>query len=257
MITTCKFLTFTVFYLSFSMASSFAATIDFSIEERGKTVSQKAQVSKGRALVANAGDDPNQDLLFVESKRQLVIINHKSRSYMVINDQVIDEIAEISNSVGTVIESQKGVLGDLMSTFGLEQQEKKPRAEMKDAGRVLEINGFRCSLYQSFRDQQIDSELCMAENDQLKISTTDYNTLVEFMDFADNMLNRAGPLISALGLTLPQMSMPGARGLPIGMHSAKQQLKVRITGVDNSGGQGVNYNVPEGYSRSAVPFTSG
>jgi len=242
---------------SASLTVGHAATINFSIEEQGSTVQQKAQVRNGRVLVKQAGNDPNQDLLFVGDKRQLVMVNHRSRSYMVIDDRVINEIAALSDSVTTVVESQKGVLADLMGTFGLGQDEKPARAVMKDAGRALEINGYRCQLFQSFRDQNIDSELCMADNSQLKISEEDYKTLQGFMAFADQMLNRAGSLISALGLTLPQMSMQGAKGLPIGMHSARQNLKVRIITVEKSGGQGVSYNVPEGYSRSPVPFTSG
>ena len=234
-----------------------SAVIDYVIEDQGRIIQQQAEFNSERVVVQAAGGDPNQDLLFDTRQNILLVIDHRDRSYLQIDERVINEVAALMETVSGAVENQQGVLADLMNTLGLQNGESEPpAAKLHDTGQQLSIAGLQCQLYQSHREGTLQSEVCVAENDQLGLVDGEYNALRDFLGFGNLMLNKAGPLIEALGLSLPQMDLANRPGLPIGMHSATRNLKVRLTSIAPGGGAG-NYQLPAGYSRSAIPFTSG
>ncbi len=234
-----------------------AAVVDYAIEEQGRVIPQKAEISARRVVVREAGGDPDQDLLFDAGKNILLAINHRDRSYLQIDERVINEVAELMDTVSGAVENQQGVLSDLLGTLGIQGEDKgPPPAALRDTGQQLTIAGYACRLYQSHRQGQLESEICVADNGQLSLAEGEFQALRGFLRFGNTMLNKAGPLIEALGLNLPRVDFADTPGLPIGIHSAPRQLKVRVGGIQ-AGGAADSYQLPAGYTRSAIPFTSG
>lgn len=236
--------------------AAYCATVNYTIEDSGDLIPQTAMVHGKVVQVKAAGGDPNKDILYHADRQILLVIDHRQRNYMQIDNKTIDEVAVLVESVSGVVESQQGVLSDLLGTLGV-SGEKKKIAKMSKTSQQLNINGYSCQLYQAHMDKQLESEICVAENSALKMSSEDFDTMRGFLDFGNRMLLRAGKLLTALGLTLPEMNLGGTSGLPIGMHSVKDKLKVRVTGVDKTAGAAIPFGFPAGYSRASIPFTSG
>lgn len=240
----------------FPTLSASAAVVSYAIEEQGRKIPQQAEVAAGKVLVKAAGGDRQQDILFDATKNRLFVINHRDRTFLLIDERVINEVGVLMESVAGAVENQQGVLADLLGTLGISSDSAPPPASLRDTGQSLTINGYPCRLYQAHRSTNLESEVCVADNAALGLQEIDFKTLRRFLHFGNHMLNRAGKLIDALGLSLPQMDFGDTPGLPIGMHSPPRKLKVRVSGISQGGAAG-SYRIPADYTRSTIPFTSG
>lgn len=233
-----------------------AAEIKFVVEERGRIVEQVAQVTATKIFIKTVGGDPQRDLLFDVSSQTLFVIDHRDQSYLQVDNQTIDEVAALIDSVSGVVESQQGVLSDLLSTFGLSEEPELPIAELKDSGRQLSIGGYSCQLHQAHLEGELNFEICVANNQALNLRAEEFSALREFFVFSSRLQNKAGKLLSVLGLNLPKMNLSETGGLPIGMHSPSQGLKVRINAIDSELIPPTR-SIPSGYTRSEIPLISG
>ena len=235
--------------------AAYGLDISFSVEDRGQVIGQTASVSSNVILVKNAGGDPRQDMLFDATREILLIVNHGEKSYLQIDHPTIDQVAAIVESVGAAVESQQGVLADLLGTLGISTEDKVV-ATLKDAGRDLEIGNYPCRLHQGHIDGQLQSEICIAENRHLQLPEADFQTLRTFMQFGNQLLERGGKLLTMMGVPLLQMDLATISGLPIGIHAAKDKLKVRLTKVSPNN-QPLQFGVPKGYRKTTIPFIAG
>ena len=236
-----------------SVSNLQAAIVEYSIEERGNSIQQTANVTGSNVQIKAAGGDPGRELLFDSERQILFVIDHRNRTYTQIDNRTIDEVAALMNSMSAVVGSQQGVLADLLGTLGMDA-ETQPRAKLLDAGRELEIGDYSCQLFQSHLNSTLQSEICIAENSTLKLSPTDFNTLRVFLQFGNRILIHAGKLLTVFGLIVPEMNLEGSTGLPIGLHSTKDQLKVRVTRILPAVFANTDYQIPQGYARANIPF---
>lgn len=243
--------------LIFPVGAGYAASVDFAIDDQGRKISQLLEVAGSKVFLRGAGGDSTQDLLFDAEKNVLFVIQHKDKSYLQIDDRVIDEVAALVDSVSGAVENQQGVLSDLLTTFGINAEKQPEVAPMRKTERSLNIAGFPCRLFQAHLNGEMQSEMCIAGNGALQLSAGDFATVRQFFTFGTRLMNRAGKLLSALGMTLPPMELAATDGLPIGMHSPEQKLKVMLSGVNAAALDSSNYRLPAGYTRSSIPFTSG
>ncbi len=240
----------------FFCTSIYAAEVKFVVEERGQVVNQVAQVTTTKVFIKASGGDPQRDLLFDASRQTLFVVEHRDRSYLQIDNQTIDEVAALIDSASGVVESQQGVLSDLLSTFGLSGEPEKPIAELRDSGRQLNIGGYSCQLHQAHLEGKLNFEICVADNQALNLRPEEFSALREFLLFSNRLQNKADKLLSVLGLDLPKMNLNQSSGLPIGMHSPSQGLKVRISAIDAEVIPPA-HSLPSGYTRSEIPLISG
>lgn len=233
-----------------------AAMVNFIVEDGGQVVDQTAQVTAKKILIKASGGDPQRDLLFDVQAQTLFLIEHRDRSFLQIDNKTIDEVAALVDSISGVVESQQGVLSDLLSTFGISGESPQPAAKLTDSGRELSIGGLPCQLHQAHQDGKLTFELCLAENRALNLRPEEFTALREFFLFSSRLQNKAGRLLSVLGLELPKMDLVDKRGLPLGMHSPAQQLKVRVSKIDATATPSP-IALPAGYTRSELPLISG
>ena len=232
-----------------------AAVVNFIIEDRGLVVDQTAQITAQNIFIKASGGDPQRDLLFDVQAQTLFLIEHRDQSYLQIDNQTIDEVAALVDSISGVVESQQGVLSDLLSTFGVSGESPQPAAKLIDSGRELSIGGYPCQLHQAHQDGKLNFELCIADNQALNLPAHEFTALREFFLFSNRLQSKAGKLLSVLGLELPKMDLEDKRGLPIGMHSPAQQLKVRVSDIDSTAAPPA-ITLPTGYTRSELPLIS-
>ena len=91
-----KFITLVLLVLcSYSSLANEGQRVGFTIEENGTVVRQEALVQEGRVFIANPGGDPVTDLVYDSGRRELLIINHQSKSYYRIDDSVIQKAASM------------------------------------------------------------------------------------------------------------------------------------------------------------------
>ena len=154
------------------------------------------------------------------------------------------------------MKSDNGTISAVIEALGIVEAPAQTMP-MTDTGRTLKVGGYPCRLYRSHVEADVVSEICVAENSSLNLSSEDFNTLRSLWTFSGRLLERAETLLSGLGLMFPPMKLEDTGGLPIAIYTAKEHRQVRMKHIERSAGPSTTFNVPKNYSRSQIPFISG
>ena len=252
----CAFLILAVFGGTGIAAEDQGNVIEFSISSNGSTQLQSALVQHGMISVRQVGGDITRDMLFESASRTLYIINHQQKNYMKIDQQVIDQVDSMVKSLSAVVDSQKGVLSDLLGSFGLGGSDETGEINMKNTGKQLRVSGVQCVLHQAYRNDQLETEVCIAAPESLRILGDNYATLQTFYLFSDQLLNRAGQILSSLGVVIPTLKMEQGGGLPVLVHSVREKMKTSLNHISSQQLQIERFALPNGYTEAAIPFIS-
>lgn len=238
----------------FSHADSDGRAIVFQVEDGKRSHQQLALVQDGMVSVKQAGGNPNQDLLFDGAGKILYIIDHTNRSYYRIDQGVIDKVGSMIDSLNTVVESQQGVLADLMDTLGLAEEGKDVPLVVKKTSTVLSAGGIDCRLFQQFRSEKLESEMCIAPQDNLDMLGEHYATLNTLYVFGDSLLNHAGSILANMGFVVPNLSKLNVRGLPVIVHSVPDKVISRLVEIRDQNSAQEYFLIPSGYVETPIPF---
>jgi hypothetical protein len=228
--------------------------IVFEVEEGGQSHRQLALVQQGKIMVKQAGGNPDQDIIFDGPGQVLYIIDHQNKSYYRIDQGVIDKVVSMIDSLNAVVESQQGVLADLMETLGLSEEGSDDPVVVKKTSTILSAAGIDCRLFQRFRSDKLESELCIAPKDNLTALGEHYETLDSLYIFGDQLLSHAGSILSNMGFTIPSMSKLNVRGLPIMVHSVNDKIVTRLLEIREQNSSEDYFLVPAGYVQTPIPF---
>jgi hypothetical protein len=248
----------TIWILLCNPGSAFGDTtgrvIDFLVEDNGQNLPQTAMVQDGKISVRQVGGDPDQDILFDTAINTLFIIDHLNKSYYRIDQNVIDKVSSMIDSLSTVAESQQGVLSDLMETLGLGQEEEDVDIDIRDTGKTLSAANIECRLFREYRNGNLESELCIASEANLSSLGDHYNTLNSFYEFGDQLINRAGSILTNMGMIVPDVTRLRNEGLPILLYISKEKIKTGVVRIKKENSASDNFTLPSGYIQTPIPF---
>jgi hypothetical protein len=237
-----------------ALGDSTGRVIDFLVEDNGQHLQQSAMVQDGKIAVRQVGGNPDQDILFDASINTLFIIDHLNKSYYKIDQNVIDKVSSMIDSLSTVAESQQGVLSDLMETLGLGREDEDIEIDIRDTSKTLSAAKIECRLFREYRNGKLASELCIASRENLFSLGEHYSTLNSFYEFGDQLINRAGSILANMGMTVPDVTRLRNDGLPILMYMANEKIKTGLVRIKEENAAPDNFTLPSGYIQTPIPF---
>ena len=126
--------------------------------------------------------------------------------------------------------------------------------EIKKTATILNAAGIDCRLFQQYRSQQLESEMCIAPKDNLAALGEHYEALDAMYIFGDQLLNHAGSILYNMGFVIPTMSKLNVRGLPVIVHSVDEKIITRLLEIRAQSSPEGEFMVPEGYVQTPIPF---
>ena len=235
-------------------ADSSGRAIEFVVEEKGAAQSQVALIQDGKIVVRQAGGDPNLDILFDATTQTLFIIDHLNKSYYRIDQGVINKAASMIESLTAVAESQGGVLSDLLGTLGLSDEEQEAKIEIRRTEKILSAYNIDCRLYQQFRNENLETELCLSSREKLAALGDHYDTLDAFYVFGDKLLTHAGAILDNMGIVVPDFKKISEEGLPILAYVVSEKLKISLSSIREQTSPADYFRLPVGYVQTPIPF---
>ncbi|MEA3292345.1 MAG: hypothetical protein U9Q71_08630 [Pseudomonadota bacterium] len=236
--------------------------VEFSIVGEGIDERQTAFIQDGLIYVENAGGLRDTDLLFDAGKSSVVMINHDERNYYTLDESEIDSLTQLAASVATTMENQREVLSDILGTFGLGGilEEAKPESEtpadkrLENTGQQMTVSGLRCHLYRIWRRGRLDTELCIAGQDEFPIPANDYDTLEGLYQFGDKVFGLIGELLTRLGVPIPMLGSDQLNGLPVFINSHKEGLRTFVDRIQETEVDASRFRIPRGYESTIFPL---
>jgi hypothetical protein len=201
--------------------------------------SQAVWVKSGQVMIKNAGGDKNLDILYSRAQEKLVIIDHRKRSFMALDESKIKRLSQQADTLQPLIqglsEQMAGLspkqrakweqmLGGNLSLDKLAQAARPVApAQMVATGENISIAGFSCKDMEVTQASAKVASVCLASQEALKLPEQDYATLRALFGFTERLSARAQGLAGQFGVSLPPFALGKIAGIPIAMQDLSKE----------------------------------
>ncbi len=253
------------FTLPFSANVIAGTIVEFEILNAGQTQVQSAHIHEGFVSIKNPGDTNNVDALYQREYDRVFIIEHDKQSYMIINEAKVDEFTAQARGMMAIVQAQMEGMSDeqraemqkTMENMGMDglmnNTEATPVPEYRQTSEQRDVNGYSCQVIQVFKNQQLDTEMCVASRDSLSMADDDYDTLKAMHHLAQRMAAKASVFMAGMGGTFPDLATGEIDGLPVTVHDNDDNITVTLRSINEAEIDPSRLGVPKGYTESALP----
>ena len=209
------------------------SVLEFLVKETrdpaGKT--QPVLVKDGQIMVKGAGGDENLDFLYSRAQERLVIIDHHKRTFMPVDEQQVNRIAQQTEDVQPLL---KG-LGEQIGKLSPKQRDKweqmlggnisldkiakaaepqKPSSLVK-TGMGKNVAGIACQQMNLIQGTAPMAEVCLADPASMNMSGDDYATIRSLFSFSERLATKTQGLAGQFGVKIPNIAIREVAGIPI------------------------------------------
>lgn len=212
------------------------STLEYLIKAN-RTPSNKIQsvlVKSGNILIKAVGGNAQLDLLYNRSPEKLFVIDHKKRSVMTVNEQLITTMGKTAEAAQPLLQGLskqlarmdpkqrakwQQMLGNSVSLDKISVAAKPPKtATLIDTGKNSSATGVNCKQFNVLADNVPSAELCLASQNNLQLSDNDYATLIALLNFSNKIVDSSHGLAGQFGVNIPSISLQNIAGIPIEIH---------------------------------------
>lgn len=128
--------------------------------------------------IAPGSDNDDGEMIFRGDRREMIVVDHKDKSYIVMDEATMQRIAgqvggimsQIEEALKNVPEDKRAMVEQMMKERMPQQQARSPRSksEIKKTGERGTKNGFPCVKYDVFRGGQKIRELWVTDWDNVE-----------------------------------------------------------------------------------------
>ncbi len=258
---------FIIFCSAILLAGNAAAgtIVEFEVQDAGQTTVQSAHIHEGFVSVKNPGGAENVDALYQREHDRVFIIEHDKKSYMIINEARVEEFTSQARGMMALVQAQMEGMTDeqraemekSMENMGmgglLNSNEAAPVPKYKQTSEQRDVNGYSCEVVEVYKNQKLDSEMCVAGRANLSMDDNDYDTLKAMHNFAQRMATKAAMFMNSFGGTLPELATGDIDGLPVAVNDIDDKVTVTLRSINAADIDPSRLGVPKGYTESALP----
>lgn len=221
------------------------AVADLTIEFEGPDGARLSVLYiKGDDLRMDSFDQDEGTMLFNAERKEISIVEHERRRYMVIDQSTINEMRDAMDQAMQMIE-QMG-----MSREQIEQMmpgmPEKVEIIHRRTGESREVGGRACEVVETRINEEIESTACVTSAGSLGIGSGEIATMKAMSDMFTAM---AMDLIPDDMLTI---DIDGMDGIPLEAYDAQGRVTERLSSVSDDAVDGSIFAVPSGFRRQSL-----
>jgi hypothetical protein len=234
----------------------------------GKT--QSIAIKNDQIMVKAAGGDKKLDVLYRHAPESVVIVDHRKRTLMTVDEQQVDSINEQAQGVQPLLQ----ILGEQVANLSPDQRQKwqdllgnnfsldtmAKAAQPPEPTRLVPtgvrtVAGIRCKTMRVMQGATPMAEVCLADAATMKISENDAATIRALFGFYERLATKSQKLACQLGVTIPNIAAREVTGIPIELRdlSRKDNGSMTLSRINISMVSPELMRLPSGYK--AVPLT--
>ena len=256
-----------ILFLSLAGPATAGTILDFRVEQANvPPLTQKVYVANGKLSVQNA-DGRGTDLLYDRASDAVTMIDHSNRSFFVIDEQKIAQLAGQAQSVMGALQQQlaeqlqklppeqQAQMQEMLGGFGIGTSAPEPVAEASTTAttRSEQVAGYRCRIWQVATEGEPLTELCVVAPADIDVGSDDRQTLAAMQRFAERTVAHIGSVLGGAAAGLPTFGTGHVEGLAVAVTDLKTGTKAWLTGVTRADVAPDLLEVPAGYTRQAMP----
>ncbi len=202
--------------------------------------------------------DRDTDLVYDQTANHAIVIQHQKKSYLILNEAELQRLNQQISGLQSTITSnlsadQRAQLNDFLGgALGSDKPKTTTNYAIKGLGGA-QVGNFSCQQHQVLENGNPSGTVCTASAQQIKISPTDFNTLMAFQRFAIKANNT---LKESIGTTA-QVQLPDLSKTPINEFLIFSKIENQSDAdfyLQNTDQNPVttNFNIPNNYKRESV-----
>ena len=215
------------------------------------------QVKDGNVLMGDA----RANMLFKEGKKELVVIDHESRSYMVMDEETAKKLEQ---QLGAVQEQMNAMMQQMQQQMQNMSEEERAQLQQMLGGRMPmgepkqikttvqeqgedTVAGVTCTKMMVLVNDKPSGDVCVATAGVLGIDTNDYNSMVSATDAVRDFVERVSGRHDNDAVT---MNLRAMKGIPIRM---RDLLDGDVTILDSRSSADLDaklFTIPAGYQKT-------
>jgi len=166
----------------------------------GGTASQAGIAVDGLKMkmdVASGDKKWNGDMIFDGERHEMIAVNHDDKTYFVIDQAEMKELAgsinqamaSMEQALAALPESQRAKMEQMMKSRMPDMGAPRQPSELKKTGGADNVNGFDCEVYEVWRSGVRERELCVTNWDNVAGGHEVAEVFYEMGEFMTEMLD--------------------------------------------------------------------
>ena len=254
---------------SFTQADT---VLDFVVKknQNDPAIKQSMVVKDGQIMVKAVGGDGKTDLLYSRAAESVVIVDHRKRTLMRVDEQEVARINRQAKDVQPLLQGfsdqvaklspeqrQKWqeLLGDSISLDKIAKaSEPIPANTLVSTRLTKKVAGIRCQEMRLMQGETPMAEICLAEPAAMKIPAHDEATIRALFGLYERIAIKSQGVAHQLGLSLPIVAMNEMAGIPVEIRdlSRDENGSLTLSRVKTAAATPEVMQIPDGYK--AVPL---
>jgi len=194
------------------------------------TATQSIAIKNGEIMVKAAGGDKELDLLYRSTPESVVIIDHRKRTRMTVDEAHIDRLNQqaqalepllqgLSKQIASLSPDQRrrlqALLGDKIPLDKIAKASEPAVPIRWESIGKKRVAGILCRNMRIMQGSTPIAEVCLADPIAMKMSAQDAATMDALLLFYDRLAAKSEGLARQLGLTLPCITASDVKGIPV------------------------------------------
>lgn len=217
---------------------------------------------KGRDVLMG---DQSSKMLFQEGKQEVVIIDHESRTFMVMDEQTADRLGQqmgaaqpqmnatmqqmqeqMRQQMQNMSEAERAQMQQFMRSQMQPGMAKAPvKTTVREQGQDT-IAGVTCTKLMVLVNDKPSGDVCVARAGVLGLETKDYNTLVGATDTVRKFMEQMSGNNDNDAVT---MNLRAMKGIPVRMRDLVDGGTTTLMSRSSAELDSANFRVPDGYRK--------
>lgn len=225
-------------------------------------------IQNAKMFFRSATTNQDTDLLYDQARSAITIINHKDRTFMVLDEQSIAKFMsgtmQMMNRVQEQLNQQmKGMSPEQRAQIermmgGMMQppkQAESPPIKYIKTNKSQKVSGIACQITHMVKAGKPVTEVCLAKTNAVNMPAADLKTLLSMQATATKLAGAAAPLLERLGSEMPELGGQNLDGLPLMVTDLSGNSRTRMTVKSVTQGSVPKgaMSIPKGYRPSQLP----
>lgn len=212
------------------------------------------QVSQGNVVMG----DQSSKMLFRAGRKEIVIIDHPRRSYMVLDEATAERM---NQQMGSMQQQMNAMMQQQMAQMTPEQRAQMQQlmqsgampgmappepveTEIRRHGQAM-VGGTKCENISLVTDGRVSGRMCVATAQAVGLDARDYDALLAATDAIKNMVNQ---MTAGIRPPMP-MNLRDMKGVPVKMEDLVHGDVTVLQKHSNDKIDGAAFQLPKGYQR--------
>lgn len=200
------------------------------------------------------GDD-DTSLIYPGSGTTLTVLDHKNRSYMVIDEAFADSVsgqmkaamAQVESQLAMLPPEQREQMKEMMKARMPGANARPVVQEFRSTGRKQEVIGVTCETGELFRDGKKELELCISDPARLGMSKKDYKALSAAFSAMSSLVGRFSPSTGEL------FDLDVIGGVPVISNNLSNETENRLSRANFDNVDEQRLMIPDDYEKQDPP----